>query len=214
VRLRLGLLISATIAATLTTGLTPASASSLVVISQGHVDVVDVEYADGTFDLHVHDETVDPPAERDPADVIFGVRPEARTTVPDDPAFAFLGSPGDPVWILPEVDNPELLFAGLGTEELEPGVFAGDAITLTLHRVRGPGSVSLFVSDPFGAPQVLWNGRDGLPDQFTLPVGTHQHANWAFTERGLYRLTIQATATLTGGGSVRSDPTTFTFWVR
>lgn len=210
-RLRLGLLIPVALAATLAAGVTAASASSTVVLDRGHVDV-GVGFEDGALNVHVHDETND--VEHDPADVHFVAPPAARTTVPDDPAFGFLGDPGGRVWILPEVENPELLFLGIGTEELEPGVFAGDSVTLRVLRVRGPGSFSVFTSDPFGAPQVLINSRDGLPDSLALPVATHLHANWAFTARGTYRVLVQATATLAGGGAIRSPLAILTFCVQ
>lgn len=207
-RLRPALLIPAVLTAALTAGVTPASAAPLVVLDQGHVDVVDVEYADGELELHVHDETVDPAVERDPADVLFGVRSGARTTVPADPAYAFLGDAGDDVWVLPETQDPELLWPGLSTEE----VTAGDAVDLRLLAVRGPGAVSVFTHDPFGAPEVLLDSGNGLPDQLTLPVGTHTHANWAFTAAGTYRLVVRATVTI-DGATVSSDPVTLTFCV-
>lgn len=92
----------------------------LVVISEGHVDPIDVGYEDGELAISYHDETVDPPVERDPATVISVAKPEAQVPVPDDPAFAFLGDPGDIVWVLPE--DERLLFAGIGTKEIPAGV--------------------------------------------------------------------------------------------
>lgn len=210
------LTVSAVLAAALTglIGTVPAQASSRVVLDQGHVDVVDVAYEAGEFELHVHDETVEPGLERDPAEVLFRVLPGSRTAVPDDPAFAFLGAPGAPVWVLPQQENPELLFAGLSTEELEPGVFTADSVTFNLRRVEGPGRFSLFVEDTLGQPDVLFNSGDGLPDAASLPVATHQHANWAFTKAGTYKLTFRVTATLTATGQpVRSAAVTYLFKV-
>lgn len=201
------------IAAALTASALPATASPLVVISQGHIDAVDVHYEDGGLELHVHDSTVDPSVERDPADVVMRVLPGAKTTVPDDPAYGFLGRPGAPVWVLPQAQDPALLWPGLSTEELEPGVFAGDSVTLTLRKVRGPGALSVFTTDAVGAPTVLANSGDGTPDHLTLGVAGHRHVNWGFTRPGWYRAAFQATATLADGTTVTSDPTVFTFWV-
>jgi surface-anchored protein len=201
------------IAAALTAGALPATASPLVVISQGHIDAVDVHYEDGGLELHVHDDTVDPSVERDPADVVMRVLPGAETTVPDDPAYGFLGNPGAPVWVLPQAQDPALLWPGLSTEEIEPGVFAGDSVTLTLRKVRGPGALSVFTTDAVGAPTVLANSGDGTPDHLTLGVAGHRHVNWGFTQPGWYRAAFQATATLADGTTVTSDPTVFTFWV-
>lgn len=189
----------------------PAHAAPLVTLDTGHVDVVDVEYADGGFELHIHHETQ---GELDPADVLLRALPKAKTTVPDDPAYAFLGAPGRPVWILPQVQDPDLLFAGLSTEELEPGVFADDQVTLTLCAVSGPGKISAFTTDAVGNPGIVFNSRDGLPDVTSLTTGAHKHVNWAFTAAGTYRVTLHASARLAANNQViTSEPTTVTFKV-
>jgi surface-anchored protein len=191
VRFRTALL-PALVAVAFGAGALPAAATPVVVLSQGHVDAVDVHYEEGELELHVHDETVDPSVERDPADVVFRVLPGAETTVPDDPAYAFLGQAGAPVWVLPEAQNPDLLWPGLSTEEIEPGVFTTDA---------------------FGTPTVLANSGDGTPDQLTLTTGGHQHVNWGFTSTGTYKVVVQACGTLADGTRVASDPAVYTFQV-
>ena len=184
----------------------PAHAAAVVVLSQGHVDAVDVAFEDGAFEISVHDETVEPDVERDPATVVFQVRRQAAVTVPDDPAYAFVGSPGATVYVLPETQDPELLWAGLATEELEPGVFAGDRVDVRFRQVIGPDGVSLFVTDPVGAPVVAVDSEDGLPDVVTLPVATHVHYNWAFERRGVYLLKVDVTGRLaSSGATVTSD---------
>lgn len=214
-RIRTALLIPGltAIATVLVAGTAPAVAAEQVVLDKGHVDAVEIHYEEGELDLHVHDETVDPPVERDPADVILRALPASQTTVPADPAYGFLGRAGAPVWILPEVQNPDLLWPGLSTEELESGVFAGDSVRLTLLRVCGPGTLSLFATDPVGAPIVLADSRDGGPDHLSLATGGHEHANWGFTKRGGYEATFQATGTLVDGTRVASAPVVFTFQV-
>jgi surface-anchored protein len=190
----------------------PAHAAAPVTLDKGHVDVVDVEYADGGFELHIHDDGQD--TEYDPADVLLRVPAAARAAVPDDPAYAFLGTPGRHVWILPQVQDPDLLFAGLSTEELPAGVFAGDHVTLTLCAVSGPGKVSVFTTDAVGSPDIVFNSRDGVPDATTLAVGGHQHANWGFTAAGTYRVTFHVSARLAANNQVvTSAPTTVTFRV-
>jgi surface-anchored protein len=183
------------------------------VLSQGHVDVIDVGYEDGRLALSVHDESVEPAVERDPRTVVFVVKSRARTQIPDDPAFSFLGRPGAPVWVLPEVQDPELLWPGLSTEELEAGTFAGDSVRLTLKSAIGPDGVSLFGSDPFGAPVKRLDTEDAVPDVLDLPIGTHEHDNWAFERPGLYLLTFQAGARLVDGRRLTSAPATLPFVV-
>ncbi|WP_433532846.1 choice-of-anchor M domain-containing protein [Micromonospora sp. CA-263727] len=207
-RLRGAMLISATMAAALVVSAAPAQAhgaSVPVVLSAGHVDVIEVEYEDGALELGVHDDTVDPGVHRHHSDVVFVVKSSAKTTVPADPAYAFLGSAGAPVWILPQVQNENLLWAGIATEELEDGVFEGDSVDLTVQQlISAPssGKVAIYTENLFGLPTVLANSGDGLPDAVELPVGDHLHANWAFSKAGVYLLKVKASAVLAGTTTV------------
>ncbi len=197
--------------AALAVGAAPAQAAP-VVLSQGHADVIGVAYEDGELHVHVHDETVEPAVEREPCDVIVQVKSEAKLAVPGDPAYAFLGAPGSPVWILPQVEDPNLLFAGIGTEEIEPGALVGDSVKIKLAGVYGPGKFSLFTVDEFGAPTVVLNSRDGLPDSFDVAAGAHMHANWAFTKAGTYYLVFVVTARDAGTNElVSSGPVVYRF---
>jgi surface-anchored protein len=192
----------------------PAQASSQVVISQGHVDVVGVAYEDGELNLHIHDESVDPGVEREPHEVKFAVLPEAETTVPADPAYGFLGAAGDPVWILPQVQNPDLIWPGFGTEEIEPGVFQGDSVKVTFAFVAGPGEVAIYTENAFGLPDsVLVDSGDGLPDTVTLPAGDHLHANWAFDAPGHYWVVVAASGELAATGQTVADAGLYHFQV-
>ncbi len=213
-RLRTRILLTATIASTVAVaGALPANAStaSTTVLSQGHVDVLDIAYEDGELAVHVHDEVT---GELDPCSVVLKVKPEARTTVPADPAYAFLGAAGDPVWVLPQVEDPNLLFAGLATEEIAAGQLAGDSVTIKLTSVYGPGDVSVFTTDEFGAPSIIFDEGDGLPDTHNLAAGVHQHANWAFEAAGWYWLTFKVTAKdAFTGAHLSSGPVTIRFQV-
>lgn len=201
---------SGMLAATLLGTAVPAQARSyqpLVVLSTGHVDVVDVAYEDGNLDIGVHDESVEPDIERDVDDVVLLVKRAARTTVPADPAYGFLGTPGTAVWILPEVQNTDLLWPGLSAEEIESGVFAADTVTVAVEKVTGAGRVAIFTENAVGAPQVLVNSGDGLPDSVALQAGSHRHASWAFQRAGVYLVKVRATATLAAtGATVVSEP--------
>ncbi len=192
----------------------PAQASSPVVISQGHVDVIGVAYEDGELNLHIHDESVDPGVEREPQDVRFQVLPEAKTTVPADPAYGFLGAAGDPVWILPQVEDPDLIWPGFGTEEIEAGVLQNDTVKVTFAFVAGPGEVAVYTEDAFGLPdEVLVDSGDGLPDAVTLPAGDHLHANWAFDQPGHYRVVVVASGKLAATGQTVADAGLYHFQV-
>lgn len=193
---------------------TPASAASpAVVLSQGHTDAVDVRYVDGRLLLRVKDDTVSPAVDRDPADVTFQVLPAAETQVPDLDAFAFLGAPGTPVWMLPQVQDPNLLWPGWNTTSLGSGVFAGDRVSLSLVGAEGPGAVTLFDTSSLGTPNIRFRTSDGLPDRIDVPVHTHAHASWVFGAVGRYTLTFQAEATLANGTSLTTGPVDYSFVV-
>lgn len=199
----------------------PPLASALPpVLSVEHVDI-GVGYEDDAWDLHVHDEDNDLEYEPD-VPVLYG-GPNTRTTQPLDPAFAFTGaSPGDDLWVLPEVQEPNKLFLGFGAEEVAPGTLdnylepdprvdaAEEWIKLQLVAVRGPGQVSVFQTDPFGAPLVWLASAGGLDleDVVFVPAGGHRHASFAFTAPGCYELDFIGSA-FVNGQSVVSDVATY-----
>jgi surface-anchored protein len=171
-------------------------------ISQGHVDI-GIAYEDGAWNLHVHDESEPPPGgtEYAPGDVMLVVGSGAVQSAPGTPAYGFLGDAGAPVWILPQNEDPSLLFPGIATEEIEAGVFADDRIALTLAGYTGPGQFALYQVDGFGSPTLFMDTNDGLSaaDTYDAIAGNHAHFNWAFTQPGTYTLSFEASANLLNG---------------
>ncbi len=191
----------------------PALAAEAVVLSKGHTDAVDVHYEGGALKLKVKDDTISPAVVRDPADVTFQVLPAAETLVPDLPSFAFLGTPGSKVWMLPQVQEQELLWPGWNNTTLKSGVFTGDKVQLSLVGVDGPGDVTLFDTNSLGTPSIKFRSNDGLPDKLDVPVHTHAHAGWVFSATGAYTLKFQADATLTDGTKLSTGPVDYRFVV-
>ncbi|MGL5930621.1 MAG: choice-of-anchor M domain-containing protein [Dermatophilaceae bacterium] len=189
--------------------------TSRVSLTTGHVDVVDIAWEDGEFELAVHDESVTPDVERDPDDVLLVALRGARTTVPDDPAYRFLGAAGSTVSILPQAQNPDLLWPGFSAEEIEPGTFVGDTVEARFTKLSGPDGVSVFTEGADGSPQVVADSEDSTPDVIPLTAGEHFHANVAFEKPGTYRITYQATGVLADTGArVTSAPATLVVSVR
>lgn len=181
-------------------------------LETGHTDI-GLAFEDGAWDLHIHDEAND--LDYAPDEAVLVVLLNARTTVPNDPLYGFLGTPGSPVWILPQVQNPGLLFLGFGAEEIEAGVFQGDHLRVEMKSVTGPGAFVVFDVDPFGTPIPLLSSRDGVDtnDARLLPTGAHSDLNWAFTAPGLYVVEFEASGTLSDGALVSSGPVAYTFHV-
>ncbi len=181
------------------------TAGELPILTSGHTDV-GVNYEDDAWDLHVHAESLG--EEYEPDAVWLKVGAAARTSVPANEAFKFLGEGGSPVWILPAIQKPGLLFLGLGTEEMAAGLFTNDTVRLALKSVEGPGHFAVYQLDAFGAPVVFMNSRDGIDanDTRSLAAGGHTHVNWAFSAPGKYRIGLQATGVLaTSGQSTTSE---------
>lgn len=126
-----------------------------------------------------------------------------QATVPDDPAYAFLGRPGDPLWL--GGDGPE---AGWDTTGVSADQVAPGGLQWSLTAAQGPGPVIAYTPaaatpgapEPAG-PQVVFDSGDGLPDTGTLPVAASGPLVWAFPRPGDYRLTLTASALLPGGGT-------------
>jgi surface-anchored protein len=189
----------------------PANPTFTATLSEGHVDI-GLAYEADAFDPHVHDEEAD--EEYAPEDALLEVRREALTTRPAGTAFDFLGVPaGTLYWRLPQSQNPELLFLGFGTEELEEGLFADEEVSFQLIGVDGPGQFAVWLSTDTG-PDVLMSTADGVAgDASILLAGGHEHVNWGFTAAGLYGVTLRPIGTLVDGKVVNVDPVTYYFQV-
>lgn len=101
-------------------------------------------------------------------------------------------------WLGWNTQNPELVAEA-----------AGDA-TMTLKSVSGPGKLSVFLSGNFGAAGTPVFNSAG--DSFKVPMNTHQHGNWVFTEAGNYSATIEWSVPLKDG-SVKVAEGTLSFTV-
>ncbi|SDT32311.1 choice-of-anchor M domain-containing protein [Jiangella sp. DSM 45060] len=173
------------------------------VLTDEHVDLLAPVLDDGDLDLRAKVGTAADHTFHDPADLVVQLKdPEAAVTVPAGAEYAFLGTAGDPLWMIPQTQNPAIVWAGWSTEELAPGALSGDAVELTLTGVTGPGEVEVFQTAGLGAaPTRIFSSADPLPPR-TQSVGQHVHANWAFTQLGEYTLTFEVTAVLADGTDV------------
>lgn len=206
-------LLAAAVAATLTLLVSP-PAHAAVTISQGHVDAIDVDWTGTALTLDIRDATVTPAVDRSPADVVLNAVSASRTTVPASAGYAFLGSPGDPVWILPQTQASGVLWPGLNTEGVPSGALQGNNMTLRLVSVSGPADFSVYTTNSFGQPTVWFDSGNGLPDTRTLTINSHAHANWAFEAAGTYTVKFEVTARNAGGAAVTTGQKTYTFTVQ
>ncbi|MFJ6070904.1 TIGR03773 family transporter-associated surface protein [Streptomyces sp. NPDC093065] len=183
-----------------------------VVIADGHVDAVAGKMVNGTLRTLFKDSR-DPSqiVWREPSSVVLHVNPQAKQKVPQDGAYAFLGEAGSSFWLIPQVQQQGVVWAGWNTEDLTGDDLKGP-IDMTLTNVSGPGTLAIWETAGLGAPDVLYDSRDGLPDGQKVNLGVHAHANWAFSKEGTYKVTFRLSGTLASGGTA-SDTRTYTFAV-
>lgn len=190
----------------------PPTATGKVTLDRGHVDALAPRLVGDGLSVHVKDgSTIGAVTWREPADVEFRITDAARTALPAIPALSFLGAAGGQIHLLPQQEQPGILWIGWSTEELRPADVGGP-VTWTLTGVDGPGPFGLFTTGSFGAPTLIFNSTDGLPDTHTVALGTHAHANWAFGKPGRYRLDFSVSAARPDGSPL-TDTASYTFVV-
>lgn len=128
-------------------------------------------------------------------EVALVVAEAAKLALPGD--YPPLGSSGDELWILPQSQNPDLLYVGWSAENspagvMPPGIFGG-VLSVRLVAVDGPGHFLLWQADPFGGLNVRMNSRDGISDadRLELNFASHEHYNFGFTANGVYHVAFQ-----------------------
>lgn len=194
--------------------LTPGVAQAApVTLTEGHVDVLDVDYSGSAITLDVLDSTGGTAVDREPADVVFAVPAAAKVTVPSGSSWSFLGEAGSTAWVLPQSNTAGLLFAGWDTTGVPASAIQPGSLTFRLTSVSGPGRFSIYTTGSFGTPTKLFDSGDGLPDTLAVAANTHAHANWGFTAAGTYTATFEVTATLASGATVTTGAKPFTFTV-
>lgn len=182
-------------------------ASGSKVLDRGHVDV-GPRFVDGRWTVLIHDDA----AREEPGGTSVWRRPErtvlrvtdaAALPVPDDPAYGFVGvEPGSEVLVVPQTQDPEVVWIGWNTQDPEVMSRIDRGVTMSLVGVEGPGDLSVYLqSGDFGQPEVLWDSRRP-PREVWVDVNTHTHANWVFTEPGTYLVRVRVTADLIDGTTV------------
>ncbi|MBM3821575.1 MAG: hypothetical protein FJ404_01595 [Verrucomicrobia bacterium] len=136
------------------------------------------------------------------------VKEAARLQLPAGTPF---GQEGDPLWVLPQSQDPNLILLGISAEDIPPNVFDG-RLELRLVRVEGPGHFFAWQAESLGSLDVRFNSSDGLTlEDRTRPIaGSHEHLNWGFTKPGVYRLHFEAFGTrLQDRQELQTLPTAF-----
>ncbi|MCC7375710.1 MAG: choice-of-anchor M domain-containing protein [Verrucomicrobiales bacterium] len=196
-----------------TAGTAWSAAEEPVPLRTGHVDLR-IDYDAGRSNLLEIVVSVDDHGEELPAEsALLMVAEAAKLQLPGD--LPPLGKLGDSLWVVPQSQDPAILFLGLSAENNTPSAFDGP-LELRLLEVKGPGQVFFWQSD-IGTLEFFFDSANGFgpDDTFPMLVGGHNHGNWGFTTNGIYRLTFQAIGRRVGESTnIFSPPTVFEFHVQ
>ena len=192
------------------------------VFDTGHYDLAVTYEPEMGWRTYVHD--FEARGELSTTTTVLKVNASARTQVPGDPDFALLGSPGDPVWVVPEIFQADIIYLGMGAPLLGRNIFTGGLsnrgqVTMRLVAVDGSGpdaggTLSMWQSG--FPPRFYFSTADGIGAGDALEAITanfHAHYNWGFTAPGLYRITFEYSGELVAelGGGMTSTQVIFTF---
>ncbi|MEU4690183.1 TIGR03773 family transporter-associated surface protein [Actinoplanes sp. NPDC023714] len=180
---------------------TAQAAASRRVIADGHVDMGPQLDGDALA-VKLKDDSTTPPTWRELADVVLKVTDKALIDVPAGAGYAFLGTAGDKVYLLPQSQQAGIVWPGWNTQHASVVEGTRGNVTWRLKEVSGPGAFKLFLTGSFGTPEVIFDSAKRLPQQLGVAPNTHAHGNWAFTEAGTYRLSVEMSATTTAGKTV------------
>ncbi|NHC47518.1 anchored repeat ABC transporter, substrate-binding protein [Motilibacter aurantiacus] len=128
--------------------------------------------------------------------------------------------------LIPLVENVNLDTVWLGMraegQGRELGATRASEVLLKATAATGPGDVFAYLTGSIGDTDVYFDSSDGFDasdgyakDTATLPADAHTHLSWAFTEPGVYTLTLQAQLQVddTSRPVDLGEPATYTFAV-
>lgn len=175
-----------------------------VEIAIGHIDLGPL-FADGEWQLMFHDAARQPAVWRHPDDVVLRVGDAGKVEVPPDGQYGFIGAaPGESVWVVPQTENPGVVWLGWNTQDPQVMELIDRGVRLRLVGVDGPGKVSVYLqSGNLSGPEVLWESGTDTTDPLWVEVNSHTHANWVYSAPGAYVLRLEAVADLLDGTEVR-----------
>jgi surface-anchored protein len=182
------------------------SSSQPTVLRQGHAPI-EALFLEGEWSFFV-DATEAGLGRFLPDEAVYHLTEVNQYSIPASPQFAFLGDPGNPVWIVSHIETPGSILLGISGERIPKGTFAGDRLNLKLTGVEGPGDFALYSASATGQVTIFHNSRDGITeaDVILVAIGTHDHQNWAFNAPGHFKLTFQFSATLAASNETISSP--------
>jgi len=184
----------------------PGLPANAVRASEGHFDY-GVQVKNGAMTSLVKDDRPSPAVWRAPGKMLFELGTAAKTDVPDNPTFSFLGKPGEKIWTIGQTQETNVPWLGWNTQHESAIENIPGSTTWKLDDVEGPGELFVYQTGSFGNLIQMLGTPDSWPKSVAIPHNTHAHGNWSFTEPGIYKIATTHTARLTSGQTVSSSGT-------
>jgi surface-anchored protein len=157
-------------------------------LDHGHMDIWNVTYSDGGIVMQIKEDATGSHVLRDPKTVLLQVKASALQSVPS----GYPGGGGQ-AYVLPLTQDSTLIWPGWDTNGVKTGPFTDVSIHIT--SVSGPGAVFLYSQDSMGHLKSLFtDGGYQFPNTIREETPAHTHAQWTFTQKGIYVLKAYAEA--------------------
>lgn len=157
-------------------------------IDSGHVDAFYVSAPGGQLTLSMKEAVTGSGVVRPGNDVILKVAEEAWSE-----ATERIDGIAMPTYYLPQTQDGSLLWPGWDTQAAQSAGYKD--VNLKFLEVTGPGDVFIFETAGFGDIQPVTDAGEldlVSGDVINQAYPAHRHVNWAFSEPGIYTLTVQA----------------------
>jgi surface-anchored protein len=140
--------------------------------------------------------------------------------------YDFIGVPaGSPIWVIPQVRDPNIIFFGLAPEiddesqftlynPGDPAVFFQFELVDWAYFGSGDGQFSAYVEDDTSLDLRFDSTPGEAPNTSLVVINSDQHLTWAFTEKGFYHISLRASARTAGGELIYTDPVTYRFGIQ
>lgn len=179
-----------------------------VILDNGHIDAFTVSAGAGRAVLQIKEDVTGHNVLREVETVLLKVKASAYRG--DIPA----GTPGAPAgFVLPLTQNPQLIWPGWDTNRTAASGYSD--VSITISGVEGPGRVTLSSQGSFGnITPLLTNGGYQLPGTLRERTPAHTHAQWVFSDPGIYKIRAHAVAiNPSTGQSLQTAAHTYVFQV-
>lgn len=179
-----------------------------ITLDRGHIDAFYVSAANGKAVLQLMEDVTGYHVIREAETVLLKVKESAYGSVSGAPK----GTPAKG-YVLPLTQRSDLIWPGWDTNRTTTSGYTDVSIKVT--KVKGPGTVSLYTQGDWGSWASLLNdGGYRLPGTIREKRPVHTHAQWVFSKKGIYQLTVHAVATDPDTGkSIRTASHTYVFQV-